>query len=276
MKMNNEHRILKQDAWHNHAHGFVGYANAALSRVSYAEGDRILEVSSGSGAGTFRIATHVGASCEIVGVERSASAIRRAEGQRVASGFDNVIFAQRNAESDQLGGPYHHAFSLFGTMCFERPDHLLRNIRKALIMGGTYTQVVWRRMSDNPWAERTFRSVCALFGVAALPEYMEATGVFSLASADVVAERLTRAGFTGILLERLDCEVRIGVHLADAVDFTAGYGPVAQLLALLDTEAAARSEEIYAALAGSLLPFIRPDGVWVPSSAWLVGSVTSA
>jgi hypothetical protein len=77
------------------------------------------------------------------------------------------------------------------------------------------------------------------------------------------------------VLQRHDREVRIGSHLADAIDFAAGYGPVAQLLALLGTEAAARSEEIYAAIAGALLPFIRPDGVWLPSSAWLVGSAKS-
>jgi hypothetical protein len=153
--------LLDPDPWHARGHDFIDFAIAALSRVTYCGNQRILDLSCGAGTSTFRIASHVGRSCEVVGVDRSASAVRRAETLRLASGFENVVFAQRNAEVDGLGGPYHHVFSFFGSMSFKRPEHLLRNIRQAMHPGGTYTRrsccsaTTGKCASDPIWPTRS-------------------------------------------------------------------------------------------------------------------------
>ena len=131
--------------------GLSQHSEAALERCRHPEGARVLDIGCGFGDSTLHIARRVGPSGEAVGVDCAENFIRSAEAEARGQGVRNARFFVGDAQSEDLRGPYDHAFARFGTMFFEMPGAAMRNIRHALKPGGTLMQVVWRRREENPW-----------------------------------------------------------------------------------------------------------------------------
>ena len=68
-----------------------------------------------------------------------------------AQGITNASFFAADVQTDDIRGPYDHAFARFGTMFFMTPGAAMKRVFKALKPGGTFTQIVWRKREDNPW-----------------------------------------------------------------------------------------------------------------------------
>jgi hypothetical protein len=155
-------------------------------------------------------------------------------------------------------------------MFFADPVAAFRNVGGALKPGAKISFVVWRTIEDNGYfriGERCVRDV-----VAELADKVIASGPgpFSMASADLVSTQLLAADFRGVTFERFDAPISIGRDLDEAVAFAVAIGPAGELLRLASGLGARERADLDAALRAKLSGFVRADGVFAPSSTWIV------
>jgi ubiquinone/menaquinone biosynthesis C-methylase UbiE len=254
--------------------GLAGHSDEALSRGLFRAGERVLDVGCGFGDSTQKIATQVGPSGEAVGVDCADNFVRAATQEAAAAGVRNARFFVADVQHEDLRGPYDHAFARFGTMFFNMPGAAMRNVRKALKPGGTFTQIVWRKREDNPWvfeAEQRVRDIVPVVKHEDTDQVHCGPGPFSMSGPDMVSGMLRGAGFRGISFERFDADICIGVSLDDAVEFGMALGPAGEIIRLAAEEGVKRRPQVVAALKDAFTPYLRPDGsVWCPSSTWFV------
>ncbi|HWC62201.1 MAG TPA: class I SAM-dependent methyltransferase, partial [Rhizomicrobium sp.] len=216
--------------------GLSAHSDEALRRHPYPPGARVLDIGCGFGDTTQQIARQIGGGTA-VGVDCAANFIAAA--QRETGEVANASFFVADVQSDDLNGPYDHAFSRFGTMFFNLPGSAFRNIRKALKPGGRLTMIVWRKREDNPWAHQAELCVRGIVPVVAHEETDQVhcgPGPFSMAGADMVSDMLGAAGFDTITFERFDADARIGRSLDDALDFAMALGPAGEIIRLAGEE----------------------------------------
>ena len=199
--------------------GLSQHSDAAFERYGHPEGARVLDIGCGFGDSTLRIAACVGPGGEAVGMDCAENFVNAADSAARDAGVTNARFFVADAQWGDLRGPYDHAFARFGTMFFEMPGAAMRNVRKALKPGGTFTQVVWRRREDNPWLHEAELRVKAIVPEVSHEETDQVhcgPGPFSMAGPDMVSTMLRSAGFERITFERFDCDICIGRDLDDA------------------------------------------------------------
>ena len=253
--------------------GLSQHSDAAFDRCRYPEGARILDVGCGFGDSTLRIAKCVGPTGEAVGMDCAENFIQAAEAEARKEGVRNARFFVGDAQWGDLRGPYDHAFARFGTMFFEMPGAAMRNVRKALKPGGTFTQIVWRRREENPWlheAELRVKEIVPVVSHEETDQVHCGPGPFSMAGPDMVSTMLRGAGFERIAFERFDCDICIGRDMDDAIEFAMALGPAGEVIRLAGEEGEKRKPQVISALKEALAPFVRPDGVWAPSSTWFI------
>jgi hypothetical protein len=95
-------------------------------------------------------------------------------------------------------------------------------------------------------------------------------GPFSMASADLVSAQLLAAGFRDVTFERFDAPICIGRDLDEAVTFAVSIGPAGELLRQASAVSERQRSDVLAALRSTLSEFVRDDGVFAPSSTWIV------
>ncbi|QKC82860.1 hypothetical protein [Mesorhizobium sp. NZP2077] len=95
-------------------------------------------------------------------------------------------------------------------------------------------------------------------------------GPFSMADTEVVAKQLEIAGYTDINFERIDADVLVGRDIDEAVAFQLAIGPAGEVVREAGEEAKRRYPELVTGLKDALAEFVRPEGVMMKSSSWLV------
>ena len=253
--------------------GTSRHVESAIERSRFGVEERVLDVGCGFGDSTLRIADIVGPSGEAIGLDCADNFVRAARAAADQRGVSNARFVVADVQSDSLQGPYDHAFSSFGTMFFSLPGTAMRNIRAALKPGGSFTQVVWRRREENPWLYDAEQQVKAIVPVVSHDETEElhcGPGPFSLANADALSSMMLGAGFERIAFERHDCDICIGRDVDDAIDFAMSLGPAGEIIRLAGDDGIRLKPQVISALRDVLSRFARADGVWAPSSTWLV------
>ncbi len=255
--------------------GLAPHSNEALARCGFPQGTSVLDVGCGFGDSTRLIAQRVGPSGRAVGVDCAERFVASARDEARAHAIANAEFRVADVQVDDLQGPYDFAFSRFGTMFFMAPGAALRNIRRALAPGGTLTMIVWRRREENPWlhdAELCVRELVPVVSHEETDQVHCGPGPFSMAGPDLVSALLRSAGFQRIAFERFDADICIGRDLAEALEFAMALGPAGEIIRLAGDEGARRSPQVLAALEKTLASYVRPDGVWAPSSTWFVSA----
>ncbi|MGH8250709.1 MAG: class I SAM-dependent methyltransferase [Steroidobacteraceae bacterium] len=253
--------------------GLAAHSDELLSRRLFKAGDRVLDVGCGFGDSTIRIAGIVGPSGEAVGVDCAERFVRASREDAAAARVDNAHFLAADVQGDDLKGPYDHAFARFGTMFFSFPGQALRNIRRALRPGGTFSQIVWRKREDNPWlheAELRVREIVPVVSHEDTNQVHCGPGPFSMAGPDMVSAIMSAAGFRGVTFERFDADICIGRNLGDAVEFAMALGPAGEIIRLAGEEGERLKPDVVAALRETLAVHVRSDGVWAPSSTWFI------
>jgi SAM-dependent methyltransferase len=253
--------------------GLGAHGHALIARHPPRSGARVLDVGCGFGDMTLDLAARVGPEGEAVGVDAAERFVAGARAETAGAGVGNARFEVRDVERDSLGGPYDQVFSRFGTMFFASPVAALRNVARGLVPGGELAMVVWRKREDNPWVHLAEQRVRAL--VAEPQEHAAVTcgpGPFSMAGADMVSEMLLAAGLAQPTFERVDAPIRIGRDLEEAVEFGMALGPAGELMRLAGAAAEAKRPQVIGALRDTFSAFLREDGVWAPSSTWIVSA----
>jgi SAM-dependent methyltransferase len=240
------------------------------------EGDRVLDIGCGLGDTTVRLAELVGPRGRAHGVDVAERMIETANAEAREAGIANVSFATCDVERTSFEETFDYAFSRFGTMFFANPVAALRNVREALVSGGTLNMVVWRRKLDNEFMHRAELVVAEYLEE---PEEYDAPrcgpGPFSMANADTVTDILKHSGYEDIRLARQDLPYRIGNDLEHAVAFNMALGPAAEVLRLWGD----RVEEIKPKIADDLRQVLSDyeaeDGsIVAPSSTWAITART--
>jgi ubiquinone/menaquinone biosynthesis C-methylase UbiE len=253
--------------------GLASHSNTVLPRLGYQAPQRVLDVGCGFGDTTQQIAAMLAPGGRAVGVDCAPRFIETAEAERRAAGIRNAKFLVADVQTGDLGGPYDHAFSRFGTMFFNLPGAALRNIRRALKPGGTLPMIVWRKREDNPFlheAELLVREIVPVVSHEGTDAVHCGPGPFSMAGPDLVSDLLRGAGFERIRFERLETDVCVGRSLDEAIEFAMALGPAGEIIRLAGAEGEARRPQVVAALRGLFGPSLRDDGIWGGSSSWVV------
>ncbi len=250
--------------------GLGQHGSQLFERFSPPVAGRVLDIGSGFGDSTVRLAELVGSGGEAVGVDCAQNFVNAA--QERARGAERARFLRADVEVDDLGGPYDAAFARFGTMFFASPVAALRNVRKSLRPGARFAASAWRKREDNP-CFYVAQQVVEQFIAEADKSKDDVTcgpGPFSWASADRVSDQLLAAGFVDPAFTRFDAPMCIGASLDEALEFARDMGPAGEALRLARQKAGSLQAEIEAALREALRPLLRADGVWATSSTWLV------
>jgi SAM-dependent methyltransferase len=245
------------------------HGNRSMERLRLEPGSRVVDIGCGFGDTTQALGGRVGPHGQAVGVDAAARFIEAA--RKEAAGKENVRFEVADVEAGVPGGPYDAAFSRMGTMFFNQPVIAMRNIRKAMKPGAPLAMSVWRRKDANEafyTAEQIVRDI-----VGDPPKNDQVTcgpGPFSMASPDLVSDQMLGAGYSNIAFERSDADIMIGRTPDEAIDFALMIGPAGEVMRLAGEVAVKRRDEIVAALRKTLEPFVRADGVYAPSTTWIV------
>jgi len=253
--------------------GLSAHSNEALARHAHPEGARVLDVGCGFGDSTRLIAGRVGPRGEAVGVDCAENFVSAAQQEAKQASVANASFFVADVQTDNLRGPYDFAFSRFGTMFFMMPGAALRNIRKALKPGSELTMIVWRRREENPWlhdAELRVKQIVPVVSHEDTDALHCGPGPFSMAGPDMVSSMLRSAGYDRIDFERFDADICIGRDVSEAIEFAMSLGPSGEIIRLAGAEGEKRKPEVAAALRETLARYSRADGVWAPSSTWIV------
>jgi ubiquinone/menaquinone biosynthesis C-methylase UbiE len=258
--------------------GLTQHGEAALAAHPPKHGDRVLDIGCGFGDTTQRLAGLVGSAGHAVGVDVSQPFIEASIAEAKSAGVENVTFLAGDAQVMDLPGPFDYAFSRMGIMFCANPVATMRNVRSALVPGGRFIAVVWRRKLDNPWVHRAEEVVDQYLEV---PEETDeptcGPGPFSMANADTVSEQLTIAGFEQVTLRRCDIPIKIGDDLDHAVEFNMALGPAGELIRLAGKEAEKIRPKLERELRDALSGFAQgADGVTAEASTWIISATAPA
>jgi len=99
-------------------------------------GQRVLDLGSGLGDVSMLVARLVGPSGEVVGIERDASSIERAQARVAAAGFRNVSFTQTDVSQIVSDKPFDAAVGRFILMFLPDPVSVLRSVAGLVRPGG--------------------------------------------------------------------------------------------------------------------------------------------
>ncbi|MBP7817832.1 MAG: methyltransferase domain-containing protein [Phenylobacterium sp.] len=244
---------------------------ALLARAAYAEGDRVVDIGCGGGATSLAIASEVGPSGSVVGIDISPDLTAKATERAAEAGTLNAQFIYADAASYRPDAPFDRLFSRFGSMFFPDPYAAFAHLHGCLRPGGRIDLAVWGPPRDNPW-------MMEMMGV--LRRHMEVPpvaprtpGPFALEDVDYLTAILMDGGFTGLDVAPYTGLQPIGgpgASPADAVRFSVSSLAAGRLLEGAPTALRHRVEDDLLAL---FARHHRPDeGVMMTGKVWLVSA----
>jgi ubiquinone/menaquinone biosynthesis C-methylase UbiE len=183
-------------------------------------GERVLDVACGTGLVTFRAASLVGASGEVMATDISDAMVASIRAEAAQRGLAHVKAERMDAESlDVRDQSFDVALCALGLMYVPDPVAALGEMRRALKPGGRAVAAVWGARENCGWAEifpivdaRVQSEVCPMF--------------FQLGTGTRLVATLADAGFTSIIHERISSVLHYDSP-ADACGAAFAGGPVA-------------------------------------------------
>lgn len=190
-----------------------------LKMAELQQGEKVLDISCGTGLVTFPIAESVGSEGSVTGIDISEGMIEKAAEEAEKKGFSNVTFQQMDAEKlDLRDASFDIAINSLGLMYYPDPDRAIREMYSVVKPGGRAAALVWGRRSACGWAElfpimdrRVESDVCPLF--------------FQLGTGENLQKVFEKVGFEDVTTDRFnvtlnyksDEEAIVGAFLGGAV-----------------------------------------------------------
>lgn len=255
--------------------GLSAHSDNLLTPELHPAGAKVLDVGCGFGDSTIRIAKNVGPEGGAVGMDCAENFIKACEKEAQKEGLSNASFFVGDAQKDDLRGPYDQVFARFGTMFFSFPGAAMNNLRKSLKPGGELTMIVWRKREDNPWLHAAELCVKEIVPVVSHEETNQVhcgPGPFSMAGPDMMSDMLSGVGFERVRFERFDADICIGRDIEECIEFAMALGPAGEIIRLAGDEGVKRKDQVVSALRETMGRFQRDDGIWAPSSTWIISA----
>lgn len=173
-----------------------------LEHAALLPGERVLEVSCGTGMVTFPAAEAVGPQGTVLGTDISQAMIDTVREEATRRELSHLSFQRMDAEDLTVDdGSFDVVLNSLGLMFLPDVDRALREMHRVLRVGGRAVVAVWGERSRCGWASvfpivdaRVKSEVCPLF--------------FQMGTRDTSQKRLESAGFTDVTLDRIHTTLR--------------------------------------------------------------------
>jgi len=244
---------------------------AAMNTLKPEKGECILDIGCGCGQTSLDLASRVGGTGSVLGVDISKPMLEVARQRPQPARDSHVTFELRDAQSDDLGQERFDAvFSRFGVMFFSDPVAAFTNIRKSLKPTGRLTFVCWRPLKQNPWMQAPLEVALPLLPPMAPPD-PTAPGPFAFADAGRVESILTAAGFGSVKVSAFDTAIG-GGDLEQTLELALNLGPLGAAL----RENPERAEMVVGVVRDLLSKYATPNGVLMPAAVWIVAALSKS
>lgn len=244
------------------------FGTLALAVASPITGERVLDVGCGCGATTLALASAIGQSGDVVGIDLSITMLARAKELKTISELTNITFRRADAQTSNLRRRrYDLIFSRFGVMFFADATAAFANLRSSLRTRGRLVFVCWQSPSANPWSSIPNRAALKFFELEPPPH--DAPGPYSLASPTRIRTVLTEAGFTDVEItaKTRTLKIAVGQSIDHWVNERLLMGFAGQRYRSSNSVIQARARR---ALIESVEPFQVVDGLELEGAAWIV------
>ncbi len=112
------------------------YTERLFREAGIGQGHRVLDLGSGMGDVAMLVAGLVGPSGEVVGIERDATSIERAQTRVAAAGLRNVSFLNTDVNKIAIDRPFDAVVGRFILMFLPDPVSVLRSVSRLVRPGG--------------------------------------------------------------------------------------------------------------------------------------------
>jgi SAM-dependent methyltransferase len=155
-------RLIKQSV------RFLPFTERLFRDAGVGPGQRVLELGSGMGDVAMLVARLIGPSGEVVGVERDARSIARAQRRLREAGIGNVTFVQCDASELPRERPFDAAVGRLILQYLPDPGAVMRSVSQLVRRGGA---IAFQEPSFKPYfalcSEMPLWSACGSLAVAA-------------------------------------------------------------------------------------------------------------
>jgi SAM-dependent methyltransferase len=197
----------------------------------------------------------------VVGVDFSAPMLAVARAR--CAHLDRVSFVQADLATFVSPTAFDLAYSRMCLMLLEDPVPALANIRTALRPGGRLVATVFRDMADNPWLPAVVMGAAPHLGpMPPLPLPGE-PGPFAWADPDLIGKLLDAAGFSRVLVEASNPDVRMESTSVEALIELGPAGGAYRAASPASQEAARSSVSALLARFDGVLP----TGIWTVTAS---------
>lgn len=208
-----------------------------LDMTSVKTGSRVLDVAAGAGEQTMAAARRVGPTGHVLATDLSPGILEFTARNAALAGYDHVKALVKDGEAlDEIEAePFDAVISRVGLIYFPDQIRALSGMRAQLNTSGRVGAITYAGADLNGFFSVP---VSIIRRRAALPAPLpEQPGPFSLGDPDVLAGRLSDAGFRDIRIERVSAPLRLGSAFECLQFEQESFGALHQMLApLSETE----------------------------------------
>lgn len=252
--------------------GLSRHSAAVIPNLPLKKGMSVLDVGCGWGDMSLQIAEIVGPTGRVVGIDCVDAFLDEGRKDAAAKALTNVSFSRGDAEVALPENEFDYVVARFGTMFFTNPVAALRRMRMALKPGGHMTHIVWRQREDNPaWQEA---KNITLRHLPAPGEEADTCGPgpFSMGNQEMAGLIMKNAGFEDVAFTRVDEKILVGTSPEESIAFALAVGPGGEVFREAGEELAeAKRPEIERDMRAYFeSQEIDADGIWAPTSSWVI------
>ena len=174
-----------------------------IEQLGLQPGQRAVELAGGPGDTGFMAAELVSPGGSLLSTDAVESMLDVARERARSMGLSNVDFKRVDLQWIDLDtASFDAALCRWGLMFVSDPGAALQELRRVLRPGGRAALAVWAEPERNPWATIPTRALVELGHVE--PPDPSAPGMFVLADAERLGGLLEDAGFTDVVVERVE------------------------------------------------------------------------